>query len=199
MGTYKSVYVEKYHKSNPGLYPLFRYHPDPLSTMVFEEAEESVPCCCCGRMTNLFYDGPFHTDDDLDEPRFCPLCISDGCAAEKYDGEFTYGSDSKSVDDPAKTDELIHRTPDYITPSYSEWRVHCNDYCAYLGSVNYSDIVDMGLVDELMEDTYWQEYAESPIDLLKSLERYGPPQGNLFQCLSCGKHLLFVDLEYCFE
>lgn len=192
--TYRSVYAEKYHSADPESYPLFRYHPDPLSNGVFEETDTPVVCPCCGKETPIYYAGTFHTDEDIDMPPFCPSCIADGSAAEKFDGEFRY-DEGETLSDPDLIDAIIHRTPDYITLSWSGWRVHCDDYCAYLRSVSYNDIIELGLLEEIKQDMYWQKDEKDPLGLLRSLERYGPPQGHLFQCLTCGKHLLYIDLE----
>ena len=198
--TFSSVYAEKYHRADPDRYPMFRYHPDPLSNGVFEETDTPVACCCCGKETPIYYCGTFHTDEEVgdnDEPQFCPECISNGKAAEKYDGEFHYACDGEETSDPSLTDILIHRTPNYITTSYSNWRVHCDDYCAYLKSVSYDDIVRLGLLDEINADGFWRKEADDPESLLKSIEAFSPPQGHLFQCVKCGKHLLYIDpIEY---
>ena len=63
----------------------------------------------------------------------CPECIASGEAARKYHGSF---QDDCSVDggveDPARLEELIYRTPGYHGWQQEYWRAHCGDYCAFL-------------------------------------------------------------------
>ncbi len=128
---------EKEKQARLGL-PAFRYHPDPLDTGAFAQSEEGVICDCCGKTTHIFYTNPFFSVEDIEY--LCPECISNGEAARKYDGSFQddYSLDD-GVDDPAKLDELIHRTPGYCGWQQEYWRTHCGDFCAYLGYVGASN------------------------------------------------------------
>lgn len=84
--------------------PAFKYHPNPLDTGMFTQGEPKT-CCCCGRQTDIWYDGPFYgdlhanrsTDPDDDELPYekmdylCPECIADGSAAAKFQCVFQDG------------------------------------------------------------------------------------------------------------
>ena len=135
--------------------PHFRYHPNPLATEAFQELGEPVRCPCCGEETSVVYRGPFYTIDEVNG--LCPDCIASGAAAEKFDGEF---QDSESVDevsDPAKLDELVHRTPGYCGWQQEYWRAHCDDFCAFLGTVGYKELLELGVLAEVLEDLEdWQ-------------------------------------------
>ena len=39
--------------------PHFKYHPDPLKTEVF--VERRAVCPCCGKETDVVYEGPFYS------------------------------------------------------------------------------------------------------------------------------------------
>ena len=136
----------------------------------------------------MVYRGPFYTIDEVNG--LCPDCIASGAAAEKFDGEF---QDSESVDevsDPAKLDELVHRTPGYCGWQQEYWRAHCDDFCAFLGAVGYKELLELGVLAEVLEDLEdWQREG------IQELEKNGDTQGYLFRCLHCGRHLLQIDYD----
>ncbi len=169
--------------------PFFKYHPDPFATGIFQRIDMSVTCPCCGKETSVIYAGPFYSIDEVDN--LCPHCIASGAAAEKYDGEFQDSDSTDEVDDPNKLDELIHRTPGYCGWQQEYWRAHCNDFCAYLGTVSYAELEEMGLVDEVRE-TLLDDWDE---EIFTDMTKDGSIVGYLFQCLHCGKYLLHIDID----
>ena len=169
--------------------PVFKYHPDPLKTGSFQESEFPIVCPCCGKKNLIIYEGPFYSTED--PYGICPECIASGAAAEKFNGEFQDSESVDEVDDPAKLDELIHRTPGYCGWQQEYWRAHCNDFCAYLGTVGYAELEQMGLVDEVRETLLDDWFEEIFTDLTKD----GSTVGYLFRCLHCGKHLLHIDCD----
>ena len=77
----------------------------------------------------------------------CPTCIANGNAATKFNGSFQDDlSIEEGVDDLDKIDELIHRTPGYCGWQQEYWRVHCGDFCAYLGYVGASELKALGII-----------------------------------------------------
>lgn len=168
--------------------PTFKYHPDPLATGIFCELEEPAVCPCCGEETSVVYEGPFYSAEEVEN--LCPACIASGAAAKKFDGEFQDSDSTDEVDDPAKLDELVHRTPGYYGWQQEYWRAHCDDFCAFLGSVGYTELEQLGVLDEVLEDLDgW--YKEN----ISLLTRDGSVTGYLFRCLHCGKHLLHIDCD----
>ena len=72
---------------------------------------------------------------------------------------------------------------------------HCDDYCAFQGYVGWKDIVRKGIADEI-EETYDEELVGFPLEVVKEcMINDGSMQGYLFQCLHCGKHVLWVDCD----
>lgn len=139
---------EKERQARLGL-PTFRYHPNPLETGAFEESADGVACDCCGKTTHIFYTGPFYAVEDIE--CLCPECISSGEAARKYDGSFQDDcSVDDGVEDPARLDELIHRTPGYSGWQQEYWRAHCGDYCAYLGHVGARELRALGVLEDVV-------------------------------------------------
>ena len=111
--------------------PVFRYHPDPVATEVFQTS--AGECRCCGRARGVIYVGPVHADDRLAE-RLCPWCIADGSAARTFDAVFTeLGADVPSGVPGQVLEELATRTPGFTGWKHEHWLYHCDDAAAYLG------------------------------------------------------------------
>ena len=181
---------EKERQAQLGL-PAFRYHPNPLETGAFEESADGVVCDCCGKTTHIFYTGPFYAVEDIEY--LCPECISSGEAARKYDGCFQDDcSLDNGVDDPEKLDELIHRTPGYSGWQQEYWRAHCGDYCAYLGHVGARELRALGVLEEVLDDPMWDDEQKK---MIQESVNGGHLQCYLFQCLHCGKHLVWMDFD----
>ncbi|WP_283124744.1 CbrC family protein [Angelakisella massiliensis] len=172
--------------------PFFRYHPNPLETGAFKESADGVVCDCCGKTTHIFYyKGPFFSEKDMDY--LCPSCIASGEAARKFDGEFQdeYSLDD-GVDDLEKLDELIHRTPGYSGWQQEYWRAHCGDYCAFLGYVGAKELRALGVLEDVLDDPMWDEEQK---EMIRKSVNGGHLQCYLFQCLHCGKHLVWMDFD----
>lgn len=73
--------------------------------------------------------------------------------------------------------------------------MHCGDYCAFVGYVGYRELKQMGIVDEILQDSVWDMWGAKPEEVLKDLVNGGSVQGYLFQCLHCGKYLLWADCD----
>ena len=168
--------------------PSFRYHPNPMETGAFQESREGIVCDCCGQTTHIYYGAPFYDVEDIDH--LCPQCIASGEAAEKFGGSFQsdYALD-EVVDDPGKLDELIHRTPGYCGWQQEYWRAHCGDYCAFLGYVGARELRALGVLEDVLDDPMWDDEQK---ELIRKSVNGGHLQCYLFQCLHCGKHLLWM-------
>ena len=171
--------------------PFFKYHPNPLATGAFTQAQYAVVCDCCGCSTHIYYDGPFYAIDDINY--LCPNCIASGAAAKKFDGDFQDdGCLEPKVLDAEKVDELIHRTPGYSGWQQEYWRSHCGDFCAFIGYVGAAELKALGVLDEVLDDPQWSEEEK---DLIKTSVNGGSLQCYLFKCLHCGKHMVWMDCD----
>ncbi len=174
-----------------GKLPVFRYHPDPLATGIFQRSDEGVTCDCCGRLTKIYYDGPFYSTGD--EDCFCPECIASGAAAEKFGGSFQDAfSIEDGVTDEGAVNELIHRTPGYCGWQQEFWRAHCGEPCAFIGYVGAEELERLGVMGEVLDDPRWGERDK---EIIRMLVNGGGAQGYLFKCLHCGRHLLWYDFD----
>ena len=133
--------------------PAFKYHPNPIETGAFQKGTPQK-CDCCGCETDIWYESPFYSIDDVD--CICPECISNGAAAKKFDGEFQDADNVGKVSDSDKLDELLHRTPGYIGWQQEYWCAHCDDFCAFIGYVGWDNLIRSG-IDKEIEETYDQD------------------------------------------
>lgn len=137
------------------------------------------------------YTNPFFSIEDI--AYLCPECIASGAAARKYNGSFQDDlSLDDGVDNPEKLDELIHRTPGYSGWQQEYWRAHCGDYCAFLGYVGARELRALGVLEEVLDDSMWDEEEK---EMIRESVNGGHLQCYLFQCLHCGKHLLWMDFD----
>ena len=167
--------------------PFFKYHPNPFETETFERVEKPLICECCEKPTNVVYSRMYAVKDIN---CLCPVCISNGSAAKKFDGQFI--QDADLIDDIEKTKELFERTPGYYSWQGEYWLSCCNDYCEYLGNVGTSELEEMGIADEVFTEYEKRgEYSE----VRDYLTSDGSVVGYLFRCLHCKKYHLYVDAD----
>lgn len=169
--------------------PQFLYHPDPLATGAFEEGEEKT-CPCCGKKSSVYYAMRPYCIDDVDY--LCPLCISNGEAARKFDAEFVQGAEWIGEPDEEKNNMLFYQTPGYLSWQGEYWLSCCDDYCAYLGTVGTRELKAMDIADEVLAEYHARdEFADVEDYLVKD----GSICGYLFRCLYCKKYHLWVDAD----
>jgi len=171
--------------------PHFKYNPDALKHGIIKL--ESITCPVCNEDREYVYDGPFFSEEDIDD--ICPWCIHDGRAAEKYNGVFIDAASAEEADRDEKIDELTKRTPSYTGWQQEQWPAHCGDFCAFKGYVGWKEfkLFKEELEDDLEEIMDAFEFSED--ELRDSLVNGSGMQGYLFQCLHCGTHRLVVDME----
>src|SRR4051812_34567039 len=117
--------------------PVFRYHPDPVSTGSVEES--ATPCRRCERARGWIYTGPVFAIEELDD-ELCPWCIDDGSAAATFDADFTdVGWGVPNDVPPEVIDEVAKRTPGFSGWQQEHWLYHCADAAAFLGQSLESD------------------------------------------------------------
>lgn len=192
----ENIYLKKYTTRDRKKYPPFAYHPDPVRTQVFEENDPPVICECCGEKTKLSYTYPF-ISEVYDIDALCPACIASGKPAAEKDGEYHRPEYLEQVDDPAAAETLLHHTPGILSYDDVLWRAHCDDYCAYLGVYTYEELKREGLLSELWEDPLTDCSRWNDMTLAKSLNEY--QLGfliHVFECLTCRRHLFFIDEDY---
>ena len=169
--------------------PQFPYYPDPVGTGAFEEGEEKI-CPCCGKKSTVYYSILPYCIKNVEN--LCPICISNGEAARKYDATFIQDAEWNGEPDKEKDEELFCRTPGYISWQGEYWLSCCDDYCAYLGTVGTRVLKAMDIADEVFEEYEARNEFE---DVREYLVKDGSLCGYLFRCLHCGKYHLWVDAD----
>jgi len=182
--------------------PEFKYHPNPIETGAFK-MDKTVKCSCCGQETDIYYTRPFYSEENI--KAFCPFCIANGEAAEKFKGSFQDYSSIEGIspnpDEPNISDilkeaitEVTKRTPGYNGWQQEVWLNHCEDLCAFIAYVGWDEI--KGKLSEFVDlKADCSEINISINDLSKYLINGGSTQGYLFQCLHCKKYRLYIDFD----
>ncbi|MHB9938168.1 hypothetical protein CF098_09135 [Clostridium sporogenes] len=175
-------------KSFIGKIPKFKYCPDTINTNILTIGGTEV-CDCCGETVDVYYEGSFYSIEDVE--CLCPECIINGSAAKKFDGQFQQDifNDEKVVNEEYR-DEILHRTPSYISWQGSNWPAHCDDYCEFIGGAGWDKLEELRIQDSFENFTGFD---------IKELKEYLSPNGSLygylFRCLKCGKYCLCADCD----
>lgn len=174
-------------------FPVFKYHPDPVGTRTFVSSD--AECQVCNQKTGYVYEGPVYFDDCRDDENglsICPWCIASGKAHEALQVEFSdlalIGSDfdpEGKVSQEAK-DEILERTPGFITWQDQVWLSHCKDACQYLGRAGGPEIRSQHpeVITQIEED-YCPDNLEIE-EYLDDIDKEGSPVALIFQCRHCG-------------
>lgn len=121
--------------------PTFKYHPDPIATEAIRES--GARCECCGEERGYIYTGPVYAEEDLLES-FCPWCIAEGSAHEKFDAEFAdaagIGEDSDDEIPASVIEEVAFRTSGFSAWQQERWLTCCGDVAAYIGMAGRSEL-----------------------------------------------------------
>ncbi|EEM02735.1 hypothetical protein CN568_02045 [Bacillus pseudomycoides] len=121
--------------------PTFKYNPNALELGIIKK--EFTTCSVCKNEREYVYSGPFYSIERVES--ICPWCIANGNASKKFDGEFQDPHSCEEVSDEEKVKELIHRTPGYGGWQQEYWLSHCNDFCAFIGYVEWEEIAHLAI------------------------------------------------------
>ena len=171
----------------------FKYHPNVWSMDVFSKSVngETLTCQCCRKKTEHYLEMMYCKEDIV---CICPECVSSGKAAEKFNGTFIQDAELDKVNSLEKIDELMKRTPGYISWQGEHWLACCNDFCKYIGEVGIDDLKKMGIAEQVISD-YERDNPDSYYEDCMEYLGNGIMQGYLFKCLHCGKYRLWVDAD----
>lgn len=123
-------------------FPVFKYHPDPVKNKSISEWDKE--CCCCGEKRGWVYTSNVESLTNKKLGGFCPWCINDGSAAEKFD-VFFHEVDSLYVAGLSEdvVEEVCRRTPAHNALTYEPWLSHCGDACEYHGKIKKADLKEL--------------------------------------------------------
>lgn len=165
--------------------PTSVYHADPMRSGVFAASPER--CICCGQARGCLYTGAVY-GLDRSEGSFCPWCIADGSAHERFAATFTdeagiggYGQWDAVPQEVIET--IAFRTPCFIGWQQEMWWTHCGDGAVFLECVGYRELTRYG---PEATAAIARTLDEEDGALLRALRKNGSPTAYLFQCRHCG-------------
>lgn len=170
----------------------FKYHPNVWGNDIFSKNKDGsmAVCQCCSNKTEYYIENMYTSENVA---CICQKCISSGEAAIKFNGCFIQDAEFSKVDDKSKHEELLYRTPGYLSWQGEYWLACCNDFCEYIGEVGTKELDEMRITYEVFEEYYNRDsYYE---DAREYLVKGGSMAGYLFRCLNCGKYHLWVDAD----
>lgn len=173
--------------------PRFRYHPNPERTG--EIVASGNACKCCGVQRGYVYArDPYGHQESL-AGSLCPWCIHDGSAHARFDVAFADDYElRRSGIDPAIIDEVVNRTPGYVTWQGERWLSHCNDACAFMGDATREQPQSFAAEHaEVVGPEQWDESGVKAV--LQDYQPGGSPAFYRFECLHCGKVLYAIDCD----
>ncbi|WP_145046556.1 CbrC family protein [Paenibacillus xylanexedens] len=144
--------------------PFFRFQPHAYTNGIFEVNHEKKNCSVCKNTSDYMYYGPFYSIEDLNG--ICPVCIHNGKASENFNGffqggieyrgsslsvsydestnKFLYflGYDEFSLLEEPAIEELLFRTPGYVSWQESYWLTENNFPLAFVKYLSIEEIED---------------------------------------------------------
>lgn len=106
-----------------------------------------------------------------------------------------------------RTGELVYATPTLLTWERVAWPAHCGDYCRFLKEVGKPELSELatdgngqaffaahalGIQEPAQASEVWAEMRQ---DRPTSSRSDSPVVVCLFQCLSCGEHMIYWDRD----
>lgn len=172
--------------------PIFKYHPDPLSTGSIIQSD--AKCSVCGESKGYIYTSTVYCVADL-ENEICPWCLADGSAAQKFDAAFC--DDTPLVEAGLAASiiqEVTTRTPGYDTWQQDVWLAHCADACAFLGDASKEDVRTIAAEGLPFVGGEWID-QKTMRAIAQNYHPKGSPAFYKFKCLHCGKLLYAMDFD----
>jgi len=175
--------------------PVFKYHPDPITTRSI--VKKNGICPLCKRQREYFYIGRYKLYKGPQNEYFqiCPWCLSEGKAEEVAHCNFSSECSFDGNVSSKSAEEVAFRTPGFSTWQEKIWLTHCNEPCAFIGYVDRKYLEDhsIDVHEDIEREAKKRDYI--PEIVLSMLEDNNCYQGYLFCCVMCGKYRLFVDSD----
>lgn len=184
------MFIEVGEEFMQEIFPIFRYHPDPISTGAIQASDEV--CGCCKRARGYVYRGGVYAQHD-DEILLCPWCIADGNAAAKFHGSFNQVDSLIEHGVPASVvRELSERTPGYSSWQELVWLHHCSDACEFHGDATAEDVRNAS-ADTF--EAFMEDQEENRAHWISVFRDYEPNEDLVFYRYVC-RHCQAVRLMY---
>lgn len=166
--------------------PYFKYHPNVYETGSISYFK--AVCEVCNQESSFIIEGCYG-ENDLEV--ICVHCIASGKAGMEPDVFFNYQF-PLTFNNQNIVEELQSRTPSILSWQEITWLEHCNDFCSYIGIVDWEGISHLEL--EIQSDITREaaKYNLKNDDFKNAMNSY--IVGHLFMCIHCGKHRLTTEL-----
>ena len=173
--------------------PVFSYYPGAVQDGRIRRSE--AVCGACERPRGWISDALLYAADVPDDARFCPWCIADGAAVERFGGSFNDLEDPSADSDAAMT--LEERTPNFETWQDWSWPAHCGVPSIYRGQpsgdeLRANPVAQEALLNELRDSDLARDQA-SLADFISGLG--AGAVGYLFECAACGSAIVRWDAD----
>jgi uncharacterized protein CbrC (UPF0167 family)/ankyrin repeat protein len=168
--------------------PIFRYHPDPITTgsVIYDE---NFVCNCCNKLAGYCI--------EITDVSVCPWCLASGKAYRKFKKELAaHKCDFETKLPSAVQEEVRQRTPKFYGWQEEQWLTCCNDACAYLGSGGIKELSTFGekAILSIKQAIITEGFCDFVnADRYLSLLGHGTTCAHLFQCLSCAQFKTYID------
>jgi uncharacterized protein CbrC (UPF0167 family) len=156
--------------------PPFKYHPDPIATGCIILSD--LFCRCCDQPRGYIYAHSVWAEHIISE--FCPWCIADGSAAERFELSFNNFWLAEGIGDDVY-DEIAYRTPGIGAWEGEEWLSCCSDACEFRGLASYSLLA--GLAEQPSE--VLTAFNWTPADWTEFLGFYAVGRGSPVHHFTC--------------
>ena len=170
--------------------PVFKYHPDPVSTGSIIESD--AKCAWCGNSRGFIYAGPVYAIEEYAEC-ICPWCIADGSAHENLDASFAdeegVGDNGAWDDVPQEViDEIAYRTPGFSGWQQERWWTHCGDAAQFIGRAGRNELSALG-AEAVASVQNFVGLSDGPEwnSFFAELDKDGSPTAYMFRCTRCGE------------
>jgi uncharacterized protein CbrC (UPF0167 family) len=171
--------------------PFFKYHPNPIETGNLKLSDKI--CACCEKARGYIYIASVYSTYDLDES-ICPWCIADGSAAEKFNATFSDAHPLWKSGIPEEViQEVVKKTPGFITWQQEVWLSHCNDACEFHGDLAKQEakyLEDEAIKKFCIENDLDEEDGR---EIVQYYEKGGDLAIYKFVCRHCGEIKLYTD------
>lgn len=184
-------------------FPSFKYSPRAFELGLFEETDEI--CQCCQEATGFCLATGIYCKQNLEV--ICPWCVASGEAAKKFKASFIQYIQPPNVDytqppqiSAEAEDELMHRTPGYVSWQGSNWLVHCGDGCEFHGDLPAGALLNLPQATlDLFKQEHSYLFTPNNWGSLEAFNEIYEPAGDLaiyqFKCRHCGLIRLHCDMS----
>ena len=179
-------------KNNKLPIPTFKYYPDPNKNKSI--IKKTHVCECCEKTKDYLYVAGIYAEEEILE--ICPWCIKDGSAASKWGGTFQDVYDVPAGVPQSIVEEVITRTPGYLSWQGNRWLFSKTDALLFHGTVIGSELLKEGDSNKIQTilDVLNNFCGHWKMADIKKLDIDEVPSVYLFQDMETNEYRAYADL-----